>query len=221
MPRAFMGGTFDPIHYGHLRIADRVRRALGLPGLALLPTAVPPHKTVDKLTAIGHRVEMVRLALGEFPGLTLCESELGDEVSYTIDTLRALRDAETTARPVFVVGMDSIREIHTWKNYRDLLGEFDLVAVARPDHDSTTEPHPSVREHLQPTIDARAAGDLLDGEELGRGGRIFPLTLPTESVSSREIRRRVALGAGLRELVPYDVALYIRRHDLYLEGADH
>ena len=70
--RALMGGTFDPVHYGHLRIADRLRAALGLSELALLPTAMPPHKNLDALTLVEHRVAMVRLALGEFPALTLC-----------------------------------------------------------------------------------------------------------------------------------------------------
>jgi nicotinate (nicotinamide) nucleotide adenylyltransferase/ribosome silencing factor RsfS/YbeB/iojap len=221
MIRAFMGGTFDPVHYGHLRIADRVRRALALPELALLPTAIPPHKSASALTPVAHRVEMLRLALGEFPGLVLCELELRDRVAYTIDTLRLLRDGPPGCRPVFVVGMDSIHQLHTWKDYRELLDEFDLVAVARPDHVSPGEPAPYVLERLRPAVAPGATGIVLEHEEeeLGRGGRIFPLTLPAESISSREIRRRVAAGAGLRELVPLDVALYIRRHGLYREGA--
>jgi nicotinate (nicotinamide) nucleotide adenylyltransferase/ribosome silencing factor RsfS/YbeB/iojap len=214
-----MGGTFDPIHYGHLRIADRVRQALGLPELALLPTSVPPHKSAETLASTDHRVSMLRLALGEFPGLTLCELELGDSVSYTVDTLRALRAGPPAIRPVFVVGMDSVQQIHTWKNYRELLEEFDLIAVARPDHDSPVQPDPSVLERLRPPVGPAEAMAALELQDLGRGGRIFPLTLPSVSISSREIRRRVAGRAGLRELVPLDVALYIRRHDLYREGA--
>ena len=103
---AFMGGTFDPVHYGHLRIADRLRETLGLVDLALLPTAMPPHKPLDSMTPVEHRLAMVRLALREFPALTLCTLELTDSIAFTVDTLRALREGSPATDPVFVVGMD-------------------------------------------------------------------------------------------------------------------
>lgn len=216
-----MGGTFDPVHYGHLRIADQLRTALGLPELALLPTAVPPHKPLDSMTSAEHRVAMVRLALGEFPALTLCALELTDSIAYTVDTLRTLRAGPTATDPVFVVGMDSVAELSTWHDYRGLLGEFDLIAIARPGHDrsSLRACDPFVVERIQPAIDPRGARRLIEDEHLGRGGRIFPLRLPAQAVSSREIRRRTAAGEPLDDLVPADVALYIRRHNLYARGA--
>ena len=119
------GGTFDPVHYGHLRIADQLRVAFDFPELALLPTAMPPHKPLDSMTSVEHRVAMVRLALGEFPALTLCELELTDSIAYTVDTLRALREGPAAMDPVFVVGMDTVAELSTWHDYRGLLGEFE------------------------------------------------------------------------------------------------
>ncbi len=216
-----MGGTFDPVHYGHLRIADQLRTALGLPELALLPTAVPPHKPLDSMTSAEHRVAMVRLALDEFPALTLCALELTDSIAYTVDTLRTLRAGPTATDPVFVVGMDSVAELSTWHDYRGLLVEFDLIAIARPGHDrsSLRACDPFVVERIQPAIDPREARRLIEDEHLGRGGRIFPLRLPTQAVSSREIRRRTAAGEPLDDLVPADVALYIRCHNLYARGA--
>ena len=221
MIRAFMGGTFDPVHYGHLRIADQLRAALGLPELALLPTAMPPHKPLDSMTSVEHRVAMVRLALLEFPALTLCALELTDSIAYTIDTLRTLREGPPATDPVFVIGMDSVAELSTWHDYRGLLGEFDLIAIARPDHDrsSLRDCDPFVVERIRPAIDPAGAKRLIEYEQLGRGGRIFPLRLPAEAVSSREIRHRTAAGETLDDLVPADVALYIRRHDLYARGA--
>ena len=216
-----MGGTFDPVHYGHLRIADQLRAALGLPELALLPTAKPPHKNLDSLTSVEHRLAMVRLALREFPALTLCTLELTDSIAYTVDTLRTLREESPGTDPVFVVGMDSVAELSTWHDYRGLLGEFDLIAIARPDHDrsSLRDCDPFVVERIQPAIDPPGAHRLIEHEQLGRGGRIFPLRLPTEAVSSHEIRRRTAADETLDDLVPADVALYIQRYDLYPRGA--
>jgi len=215
-----MGGTFDPVHYGHLRIADRLRAALGLAELALLPTAKPPHKPLDLMTPIEHRLEMLRLSLREFPALTLCAHEVTDSVAFTVDTLRALREGRPAMDPVFVVGMDSVAELSTWRDYRGLLEEFDLIAIERPGHDrsSLADCDPFVVERVRPAIDPAEAQRLIEHERLGRGGRIFPLRLPAEAISSREIRRRAATGEALDELVPADVALYIQRHDLYARG---
>jgi nicotinate-nucleotide adenylyltransferase len=215
-----MGGTFDPVHYGHLRIADRLRASLGLAELALLPTAMPPHKPLDSMTPVEHRVAMVQLSLKEFPALTLCALELTDSIAFTVDTLRTLREGPPATDPVFVVGMDSVAELSTWHDYRGLLAEFDLIAIARPGHDqlSVRDYDPFVVERIRPAIDPLEAQRLIENEQLGRGGRIFPLRLPAEAVSSREIRRRTAAGEALDDLVPADVALYIQRHDLYVGG---
>ena len=218
--RAFMGGTFDPVHYGHLRIADRLRVVLGLAELTLLPTARPPHKPLDSMTPVEHRVAMVRLACEEFPALTLSELELTDSIAYTVETLRTLRRGPPATDPVFVVGMDSVAELSTWHDYRGLLGEFDLIAIARPDHErsSLRDCDPFVVERVRPAIDPAQAHRLIEHERLGRGGRIFPLRLPAEAVSSGQIRRRTAAGETLDDLVPANVALYIQRHDLYSKG---
>ncbi len=215
--RVVMGGTFDPVHYGHLRIADRLRSCLGLPELVLMPTAKPPHKPLESLTPVEHRVAMIRLAVEEFPALRLCDLELTDDVAYTIDTLRTLRADRPGVDPVFVVGMDAVAELTTWHEYRALLEEFDLIAIARPDHDrsSLDDCDPFVARRIRTAIDPEEAHLLIDCDRLGRGGRIFPVRLPTEAVSSRRVRRLSAAGEPLDALVPSDVALYIQRHQLY------
>jgi nicotinate-nucleotide adenylyltransferase len=218
--QVLMGGTFDPIHYGHLRIADGLRTALGLDELALLPTATPPHKPLARMTPAAHRVEMVRLSLSEFPALTVCPLELTDSTAFTIDTLRKLRNDPPVVDPVFVVGMDSVGELSTWHKYRELLEEFDLISIERPGYDGEAAKgyDPFVAERVQPMVTSDQAQRLIDREQLGRGGRIFPLSLPAEAISSRGIRRRSASGEALDDLVPVDVALYIQRHDLYARG---
>ena len=218
--QVLMGGTFNPIHYGHLRIADGVRAALGLNELALLPTATPPHKPLERMTSAAHRVEMVRLSLEEFPALTICPLELTDSTAFTIDTLRQLRHGPPVVDPVFVVGMDTLSELPTWHKYRELLDEFDLISIERPGYDGAEAQgyDPFVKERLQPLVTANQARRLVNDKRLGRGGRIFPLSLSAEAISSREIRRRTAAGEALGDLVPKDVALYIQRHDLYARG---
>ncbi|NIM02000.1 MAG: nicotinate (nicotinamide) nucleotide adenylyltransferase [Acidobacteria bacterium] len=215
--RVFMGGTFDPVHYGHLRIADRLRVALGLSELALIPTARPPHKPQESMTPVEHRVAMIRLALEEFPDLSVCDLELNDTVSYTVDSLRSLREDNPGVDPVFVVGMDAVAELSTWHDYRSLLEEFDLIAIARPDHDrsSLADCDPFVARRIRPAVDPEDAISLIERDGLGAGGRIFPVRLPAEAVSSRQIRRLSATGGPLNALVPADVALYIQRHQLY------
>jgi nicotinate-nucleotide adenylyltransferase len=208
-----LGGSFDPVHLGHLALAEHARRELGLPRMLLLPTAVPPHKPSAALSPIQHRLAMLRLAVAGTPGLEICELELAPEqVRYTIDTLTALRDGEPPCRPVFVLGMDSLTEIETWREYRRLLEQFDLAVMDRP------EGRPS---EARPRLPAEAARRLvaLKGapEDLGAGGRVFHLPVEPVAISSTEIRSRVAQGLPVDALVPPAVAGYIRSSGIYRE----
>ena len=209
-----LGGTFDPVHEGHLHAATCVRSALGLPRVALLPCAVPPHKPEGLVASDDDRLAMLRLAVADRPGLELCtwEVDRGGR-HYTIDTLRALRGARGWD-PVFVVGMDALADLASWREPDRLLAEFDLVAVDRPGR--------TVEEAA-----ARIAGlgatrvRAWDGSaDVGRGGRVFHLGIPPRDVSASEIRRRCAAGEPLDDLVPPAVARYIRERKLYrLEAA--
>jgi nicotinate-nucleotide adenylyltransferase len=213
-----VGGTFDPVHRGHVEIAGHVRHVLGLRRVLLLPTAVPPHKPLAELSPARHRVAMLRLALRGREGLELCELELETRrVCYTIDTLRALRDGPLRVLPLFVLGMDALLQITTWRDGSALLAEFDLVTLDRP--------HARL-EQVRSRLDGRVAERLVPlradgagrpaGLEPGRGGRVFHLDLPPIAICSSDIRRRVARGLAIEELVPAAVARYIHRAGLYL-----
>jgi nicotinate-nucleotide adenylyltransferase len=211
LPVGVLGGTFDPVHVGHLEIAERVRSRLGLSRMLLLPTARPPHKAPGELAPVADRAAMLRLALRDVPALEICALELDpNRVSYTVDSLRALRCGDPTpCLPLFVLGMDALAQIASWRSSDAILGEFDLVVVDRPDRR---------RSDLDPRVAQRIVelpADLPPGLAPGTGGRIFHLPLVPIPVSSSVIRRRAARGEDLSGLVPPAVAEYIERTGLY------
>jgi nicotinate-nucleotide adenylyltransferase len=212
---AVLGGSFDPVHVGHLHVADQVWRAFSLSEVILLPCAVPAHKS-RKLTWAGHRLAMLRLAVGHDRRLRIStlEFERGG-VSYTIDSLRALVAKDPSLAPLFVVGLDWLSEIDTWREWRDLLREFDLVAVDRPGVDIDGVRRSIDREVSERIVPVPAAENGGGDPPPGAGGRIYHLPIPQVDVSSTEIRARAAEGASLAGLVPPPVARYIHTHRLF------
>lgn len=211
-----LGGTFDPVHLGHLRVADEVRQRLRLSRMLLTPSAVPPHKPLGAPSSAAHRERMLRLALGGRAGLELCTIELRQErVCYTVDTLRALRDGTPPLSPLFVLGTDALLLIETWRDYRGLLQEFDLVVVERAGVELARAAGGLERAIADRIVLGPAGEVALAAQELGRGGRIFHLPVAPIAISSSSIRRCAAEGQSLNGLVPTAVAEYIERTGLY------
>lgn len=213
-----LGGTFDPVHLGHLAMAETALRLLDLERVLLMPSATPPHKSRPRLTPARHRAAMLRLAVEGRQGLEVCTMELDSGgVCYTVDSLRRLRRGPPPVCPVFVLGMDSLLDIGTWRDHEDLLWEFDLAVMDRPGAALV-----EVRDRLLP----RVADSLV---EIGRhgpddppglfqhgaGGRVFHLPMAEVPVSSTEVRQRAARREDLDGLVPPAVDRYIRSNDLY------
>jgi nicotinate-nucleotide adenylyltransferase len=210
-----LGGTFDPVHDGHLRIAGRARELLGLARVLLLPTARPPHKPAGALAPIAHRLAMVELACAGTAGLGICRLELGGDRSYTIDTLRRLRDGDPPCRPVFILGMDALLQITSWRAHDALLREFDLAAVDRRDAELEQKRHRLPREVAARIVRVACGPAPREPVDPGRGGRIFHLAGAPIPVSSSDVRARAARSEGLSGLVPPGVAEYIQRMGLY------
>jgi len=215
-----LGGTFDPVHMGHLSIAEQVRCALGLQRVLLMLSALPPHKPDAEIGSQQHRLAMLHLALDPHAGLDVGTQEIERPgVSYTIDTLRGLRRGPPERNPLFILGTDSLLELHTWHEYRRLAAEFDLIVVERPGVDSRRllgELEHELAGRLVPVElgdDGRARA--LQQLRPGGGGRIFQLSVLPLAVSSSDIRSRVAAGCGVGGLVPSAVAGYIRDNSLY------
>ena len=212
-----LGGTFDPVHRGHLLLAASVRRALALERVALLPCAVPPHKPGRETAARFHRLEMLYLASEGREGLEVSTYEIArGGVHYTVDTLRALRAGGADISPVFIVGSDALGEITSWKDHRALLAEFDLAAVVRP---ATSGP---ARPEAWPETVVRRVSPVGARETTsppGTGGRVFLIEVEALPISSSDVRDRCAARTPLDDLVPAPVARYIHRHRLYREEA--
>ena len=120
-----LGGTFDPVHLGHLSIAREVQRTFSLSRLLLMLSALPPHKERASLSSTADREAMLRLAVSGESRLEVSTLELERrEISYTIDSLRSMRDGRPGGRPVFILGMDSLFDLPTWKDYLELMAEW-------------------------------------------------------------------------------------------------
>lgn len=207
-----LGGSFDPVHRGHLQLAERARAALDLDRVWLLPCAAPPHKPERHLAAGYHRLEMLYLAVEGRAGLGVSTFELAHGgVCYTIDTLRALRSSDPSRAPVFLIGSDALAEIETWREHEALLAEFDIAAAMRDDGEEAR------RRRDRPESVVRRESAVGLGPPVGAGGRVFSLDVPLPAVSSSLVRRRRATGGDIDDLVPARVARYIQRHGLYVE----
>jgi len=192
-----MGGTFNPIHIGHLILAQETMAARGLDQVLFVPNRVPPHKQDDaSLAGDGHRWVMTCLATASNDRFIPSRIELDREsVSYSVDTVRAL--AEPSRSLTFISGADALMR-YAWKDLDVLLGMVEAFVICE-----------------RPGFDAAALQERLDGLGLANRGRIVPQEIPSVDVSSSLIRERRARGGNIRYLVPEVVEQYIQKHGLY------
>jgi nicotinate-nucleotide adenylyltransferase len=208
--RAFYGGTFDPVHNGHIAIALAARDALGTT-IWMMPAADPPHRAAPGANA-EDRAAMLDLAIQGQAGLRVDRRELlRDTPSYTIDTLRELRAKHGDAAPLaFLIGADSLHDFATWKEPEALLAGAHWVVAERPGS--------ALDEHLPPEV-ARLVGVrwTLNAAALREspGGRVLRLRQPLQGESATQIRRRIAAGETWHHLLPLAVSRYIVEHGLY------
>jgi nicotinate-nucleotide adenylyltransferase len=194
-----LGGTFDPIHYGHLAAAEEAVSVCNLERVLFVPAARPPHKRGETISGAEHRVSMVRRAIEDNPTFLLSDLEIHRRgPSYTVDTLRQLHRDWVASELFFIVGMDSLAELPLWHQPEALLEQAVLVAIQRPG---------------VPDVDLHElSGRLPLVKERVRLVAMPGLGL---AVSSTELRERVASGRSIRYLVPESVREYIRQAGLY------
>ena len=214
-PLGILGGTFDPIHHGHLRLAEEVVERCGFDCLHLIPGGVPPHRAAPGVTA-AHRLAMVRLAAKGNLRLVVDDREVRKATpSYTVETLAELRTEVGPARPIaLVVGADAFGGLPSWSRWTTLFSLAHLVVAGRPGFTLAPEA-PALRAEL----DARRfPGGVRDALASAPAGCIVPVETTLLDISASAIRRCLAAGESARYLLPDAVLDYIDRNRLY-QGA--
>ena len=208
------GGTFDPIHLGHLRAAAEVRRTAGLDRVLFIPSYLPPHKASGAVASAEDRLRMVELACRRRAGFEASGIEVeAREKSYSILTLRKIRAQVPGARLFFILGVDAFLDIGTWHQYRRVLAECLFIVTGRPGFD-LDRARDVLGGSLRGAIAAFPAGRRAGGR-LPASTRAFLLPIRALDVSSTAIRAKVRRGLSVEGLVPPSVAAYIRDHELY------
>ena len=206
-----LGGTFDPVHFGHLRTALELRQALGLAEMRLMPASLPPHREAPGSGA-AHRLEMLRLAVAGEPALCVDDRELRRAgPSYSYDTLASLRQELGPARPlVMALGVDAFALLDTWHRWRELAGLASIAVISRPG---------AALPASGPVAELLAARRCEPAALAGApAGRIALLELTPLGISATQIRTLIAAGGTPRYLLPDPVWHYILQHQLYGAG---
>jgi len=204
------GGTFDPIHFGHLDAADAAERALGLDEILFVPSHDPPHRSVEPHASAFHRFALVALAIDGRRSWHTSDLEVSREgPSYTADMLRTLHACGWRGSQIFfILGADAFAEIATWREFPAVLDLAHFAVVARPGTTlaAAAARTPVLGSRMRPVSDAR--GELVDPT-------LFLVEAPTRDVSSTAIRARLVSGMPIDDLVPPAVARHIVAHGLY------
>lgn len=192
-----LGGTFDPIHLGHLQMAEAVHESMQLEQIIFIPAYVAPHKVGLDFAPATDRFAMTKLAVEHYDNFSVSDIELcRSGVSYTIDTLRELHCLYPDKKLYFIIGADSVVQLHTWNNIEEMMQLATFVGAGRPGYEGVME---EVVKHL--------------GEQARE--HILLLDTPEYDISSTEIRTRIHQGKNLTGLVPEVVEQYIYKHGLY------
>jgi nicotinate-nucleotide adenylyltransferase len=215
-----MGGTFDPIHLGHLRAAVEIQEGFGLDAVYLIPAAIPPHKQRTDIVAPEDRLEMVRCATQDLPELRVSDIELKRQgPSYTIDTICAFRQKLPDRVGIYLImGIDAFLEINTWKLYQDLLRIVPAIIISRPGAEG------EMKISLDSAIETLMHKGALEGYECAMATPcyehcekqpIFTYNVTPMGISSTHIRQLIREGRRIDYLVPPSVQDYINTKGLY------
>jgi len=194
-----MGGTFDPVHFGHLLMAERAREEFGLERVIFVPAGTPAHKLAWRVTDAVHRWNMVCLAIGDNGFFEASRIEIERPgPTYTVDTVEEFRRLWPDDEPYFIVGMDTVGEIPGWHRAQDLVRLTRFIAACRPGWDS----------------------DPQEALPAGFPARIHKVESPLMEISSTDIRERVRQGKSIRYTAPAAVVDYIQANRLYRDAND-
>lgn len=207
---AWYGGTFDPIHFGHIKPVEALAQRVGLKKVVIMPNNVPPHRPQPAANS-AQRKAMIEAAIQGNPLFELDDRELQREMpSWTADTMESLRTEQDAAQPLgFIIGQDSLLAFQTWHRYADILACCHLLVCRRPGY-ALTMPDPSQQRWLEQHL----ATDIAELHSQP-AGKIFLADTPLLNISATAIRQRLAVGQSCEDVLPAPVMAYITRHGLY------
>jgi len=218
MPERFgiMGGTFDPVHLGHLRTAEEAIDVLGLDRMLFIPAGSPPHKPGRQILSFQHRRNMLELAICGNPrfGLSDIEWRIPGK-SYTVNTLRGLHKELQGGELFFLVGLDAFLEMDTWFEFRELFGLACMVVLRRPGY-GEKDVGDFLRKKVSEQYEDKSGGGVFSHPELRP---VYCLRNTQLDISSTGIRELAASGKSIRYLVPESVLRYIREECVYTDRA--
>jgi nicotinate-nucleotide adenylyltransferase len=195
-----LGGSFNPIHQGHLIAAETARESFDLSQVIIVPCANPPHKSAAAMVSTSHRVNMIHSAVEADYNFEVSPIEIErGGTSYTIETITELKKRHPHAELYFIIGSDTLLELHLWKDIEKLLKLCKFITIARPGFDTASLTEADIK--LDPPWPEQLLAHLSGGHLL--------------NISSSNIRHRVAEGMSIRYLVPESVYMYITEHNLY------
>jgi nicotinate-nucleotide adenylyltransferase len=201
MRLGIFGGTFDPIHLGHLVLAEQSRERVRLDRVLFVPAAQPPHKADRQITAARHRQQMVELAVAGHPAFEVSAIEIDRPgLSYTVDTLASLHEQHPGDDLFLLIGSDSLIDLPQWYQPKRIAQLATIVVVTRSGYESSDE--------------LSLLRGVLSDEQVSRIAE-HRIEIPPIGISSRDLRRRVATGQSIRYLVPRPVECYVETHGLY------
>lgn len=211
-----LGGTFNPIHYGHLAAAEEVRDRLRLDRILFIPSFIPPHKREEIVPHADLRMEMVRLATKGNPFFEASDIEINrGGRSYTIDTVEALRQVFPGTDLYFITGLDSFLEIQTWHEWERLLMLSNFVVISRPGYKFVDLARISFMQSAAPELARLDQGLQRDAVVRSSAFTICLETIPLFDISSTDIRTRVKAGVSIKYLLPDAIETYIITNKLY------
>jgi len=216
MKLGIFGGTFNPIHFGHLRVAEEARELAGLDKVIFIPSGTPPLKTKD-IAPASHRYAMTKLAVRNNPFFDVLDIECrGRQKSYTVKTLEKLRELYPDDRLHFMLGIDAFLDIPNWYRSEILLSLADFIILSRPDRrfeDMAASPYLSAKKAILRKLDRET--ETAYRTTLRNGSSIILIKVSPVNISATDIRTRMKQGQSVKYLLPADVESYIISHHVY------
>jgi len=206
-----LGGTFNPIHFGHLRAAEEIRERFCLDKVLFIPSNIPPHRPLAGIVPFSHRYQMVKLAIGDNPYFIVSDVEgKRPGKSYTVDTLKVLHNQYKNSAFYFIIGLDAFLAINTWKKPRELFNLAHFVVIPRKNLDKKQILH--ALKTIYPHLDLEIQQDVI---QIPHGKNIFFCPISSLNISATQIRKLVNANKSIRYLVPRAVEDYIYQNGFY------